>query len=334
LKPINWETLYRNNAPKLKGLCRRYVGDAAIADDLVQETFITAIDKADTYRNSGAIEGWIRKIAINKALQYLREQQHILSLDEVVHQAVNETIMEQSRNKIRAAIEQASFSAGELLTVIDHLPLHHKTVFNLYVMEGYSHNQIAQMLSISPGTSKSHLSRARKKTQDLLFVKAQEQQTVVQRRNLVWLMLLLWPSRPIDHIFRSGLKGFEMATITPTFIQSAAPLNALKWTATLAGKAVLYGSAATLVAATCWLATDNSKSESVPNNPQPAIVATLPDTTQNIAPDNFTVEIVEPVSEEQIQIKTEDSEPAKTEPIIIKKTIVIRDTIRLERPVE
>jgi RNA polymerase sigma factor (sigma-70 family) len=335
LKPINWETLYRNNAPKLKGLCRRYVGDAAIADDLVQETFITAIEKAGTLRSKGAIEGWIRKIAVNKALQYLRDQHSSLPLDEAVYQAVNETVMDQSRNKIRAAIEQASFSAGELLTVIDHLPLHHRTVFNLYVMEGYSHNQIAQMLSISPGTSKSHLSRARKKTQDLLFAKAQEQQTVVQRRNLAWLLLLLWPGRPVDHIFRHGLNDFEMATPTPVFIQNVAPINALKWTATLTGKAVIYGSAAALIAGTCWLALDKSKNELVPKIPQAAIVATLPDTTQNIAPDTFTVEALEPVSEEQIQQETIEPEQAtKPEPVIIKKTIVVRDTVRIEKPID
>jgi RNA polymerase sigma factor (sigma-70 family) len=335
LKPINWETLYRNNAPKLKGVCRRYVGNEAIADDLVQETFITAIEKAGTLRSYSAIEGWISKIAVNKALQYLREQQHVLSLEEAVYQPVNETVMEQSRNKIRAAIEQASFSAGELLKVIDHLPLHHRMVFNLYVMEGYSHNQIAQMLSISPGTSKSHLSRARKKAQDLLFAKAQEQQSVIQRRNLASLLLFLWPGRPVDFIFRRGLKGFGMAAPTPAFIQNAAPINALKWTATITGKAVIYGSAATLIAGTCWLALDKSNNEDVPNIPQAAIVATLPDTTQSIAPDTFMVEVIEPASDEQIQQERVEPEQAtKPEPVIIKKTIIIRDTVRIEKPVE
>lgn len=334
MKPINWETLYRNNAPKLKGICRRYVGNEAIAEDLVQETFITAIEKAGTLRNNSAIEGWIRKIAVNKALQYLRAQQHMLSLDEVVQRAEKETGMEQSRNKIRAAIEQASFSAGELLTVIDHLPLHHRTVFNLYVMEGYSHKQIAQMLSISPGTSKSHLSRARKKAKDLLFAKAQEQQPVLHRRNLAWLLLLLWPGRPVDHIFRRRFKRFEMATPTPAFIQYAAPVNALKWTATLVGKAVIYGSAAALIAGTCWLASDKSKNKLAPNIPQ-AVVSTLPDTTQSTIPDTFRVEVVEPVYEEQIQQETIEPERAtKPEPVIIKKTIVIRDTVRIEKPLK
>lgn len=334
MKPINWETLYRNNAPRLKGLCRRYVGDTDLADDLVQETFVTAIQKADTFRNSGAIEGWIRRIAINKALQYLREQHQVLSLDEVVQYAENETVMEQSRNKIRAAIEQVSFTAGELLTVIDHLPVHHKTVFNLYVMEGYSHQQIAQMLSISTGTSKSHLSRARKKAQELLYEKAHEQQHTVQHRNIAWLLLFLWPGRPVDHIFRRGLKGFEMAALTPAFIQNAAPLNALKWTATLAGKTVLYSSAATLIVGTCWLVSDNGRSDAMPSPLQPAIVAALPDSTQGFAPDTIIVEVVEPVSEVHIQEEIAEPEPTKTEPVIVKKTIVIRDTVRIEKPLE
>jgi len=335
LKPINWETLYRNNAPKLKGVCRRYVGDETVADDLVQETFVTAIQKADTIRNSGSIEGWIRKIAVNKALQYLRDYQHVLPLDEVVQQPVNETVMEQSSNRIRAAIEQASFTANELLTIIDHLPLHHRTVFNLYVMEGYSHQQIAQMLSISTGTSKSHLSRARKKAQDLLFAKAQEQQTVVQRRNLAWLLLFFWPGRPIDQIFRRGLKGFEIAAPTPAFIQNTAPISAIKWTATLAGKTVIYSSVITLIIGACWLASENSKIEAVSNIPNPEIVATLSDSTQSFVPDTLVVKVDKPVSEKQIhgEVVALKQEP-KPKPVIIKKTIVIRDTVRIEKPVE
>lgn len=335
MKPINWEILYCKNAPKLKGVCRRYIGDDAIADDLVQETFITAIEKAGTLRSFGAIEGWIRKIAVNKALQYLRDQQHVLSLDEVVYQPVNETVMEQSRNRIRAAIEQASFTASELLSVIDHLPLHHRTVFNLYVMEGYSHQQIAQMLSISTGTSKSHLSRARKKAQDLLFAKAQEQESVIQRHKIAWLLLFLWPDRPIDYIFKRGLKGFEMATPSPAFIKNAAPIDAFKWTTSFAGKAFVYGTAATLIAGTCWLAMEKSKHEFASNIPQAAIVATLPDTTQRVAHDTIGVEAVGSISGDQVHLEKKISEQVtKPEPVIIKKTIVIRDTVRIEKTVE
>ncbi|HKM92097.1 MAG TPA: RNA polymerase sigma factor [Prolixibacteraceae bacterium] len=330
MKPINWETLYQNNAPRLKGLCRRYVGDAAIAEDLVQETFITAIGKVDTFRNSGAIEGWIRKIAINKSLQYLREYHHLLSLDEVTLQPVNETVMEQSRNKIRAAIEQASFSAGELLSVIDYLPMHHKTVFNLYVMEGYSHQQIAEMLSISLGTSKSHLSRARKKAQELLYVKAQGQQPLIQRRNLSWLLLLLWPQRPIDHLFRKGLRGFEMATKPVAFLKHAPAINTTKWAATLAGKAVIYGSLATVIAGACWLASNQNNSQCQGTVNQPAMVLTVCDTLQSIKPDTLNIE----VTKNEITKELIKETPEKPAPIIIKKTIVIHDTIRIKRPLE
>lgn len=335
MKPIHWETLYRNNAPKLKGICRRYVGNDAIAEDLVHETFITAIEKANTLRNSRAIEGWIRKIAINKALLYLRQQKHTVPLDEAYQMPVNETDMKHSCNKIKASIEQASFTASELLTVIDRLPIHHRTVFNLYVMEGYSHKQIAQMLSISPGTSKSHLSRARKKAQKLLFTKAQEKHAVVQRRNFAWLLLLLWPGRPVDHIFRHGLKGFEMATPTPTFIQNAPPLNTLNRTAKLMGKSVIYGLTATLIAGTIWLISEKYYSRALPNNPKPTIISTLPDTIQSIETDTLTTKTTEPVSEEQVHSETAKPEQTpKAKPIIIKKTIVIRDTVRIEKTLE
>lgn len=333
LKTINWEKLYRENAPALKGLCRRYVGDESLAEDLLHETFITAINKADTFRNHGSIEGWIRKIALNKALLHLRQKQHAMWLDEKLDQTVHETTMEQARNKIRAAIEQASFTAGELLSVIDHLPLHHKTVFNLYVIEGYKHEQIAQMLSISVGTSKSHLSRARKKAQELLYVRALEQQSLIQRRNIAWFLLLLLPGRPVDRIFRRGLKGFEMSTAIPAFVQNATTQNAIKWTATLGGKAVLYGSAATLMAASSWLAFGKRENESVQTSPQPAVFSALPDTVKTNEPDTLSGGVLELLVEEATQEeKKEERKPANAEAVIIRKTIVIHDTIRIEKP--
>ena len=334
MKPIHWETLYRNNAPRLKGLCRRYVGDAAIADDLVQETFVTAIEKADTFRNSGAIEGWIRKIAINKALQYLREQHHSFSLDEVVYQPEKETVMEHSRNKIRAAIEQASFSADELLTVIDHLPVHHKMVFNLYVMEGYGHQQIAEMLSISPGTSKSHLSRARKKAQELLYTKTQEQRPIVQHRKFAWLLLWLRPGRPIDAIFKRGLKNLELATSMQVFVQSAAPLKAISWIAGIAGKTLIFSSTTAIIAGSIWLATTKDLNEPLQTIPQQTHdVAFVSDSIQSIRADSLKIVSIEPINEQQSNT-TIDQTPEKPNPVIIKKTIVIRDTISLEKTTE
>jgi RNA polymerase sigma factor (sigma-70 family) len=331
VKPIHWETLYRNNAPKLKALCRRYVGDAALADDLVQETFVTAIEKAGTFRNSGAIEGWIRKIAINKALQYLREQQHLLSLDEVNYQAVNEIVMEQSRNTIRAAIESASFSSGELLTVIDHLPVHHKMVFNLYVMEGYSHQQIAELLNISLGTSKSHLARARKKAQELLYTEAQEKQPLVQQHKLLWLLLWFRPGRPVDHIFRQGLKGFEMETSIPAFVQNTAPIKAISWATGMAGKALIYGTSTTIIAGSIWLATSKLKSDDLQtiNHEIPAFVFAA-DSAQNNQTDSLTIDITATEKEPLTETNT-NLTPSHVQPVIIKKTIVIRDTVRIEK---
>lgn len=170
-----WDVIYKNNASKLLGICRRYVKDEHQAEDLMHNSFITAINKVNTYSGKGAFEGWLRKIVINTALLYLRESKKMqFSENEAVEDQVNLYEDEAAEETQRKAIEEAGFNREELLEVVDLLPEHHKVVFNMYVIDGYTHNEIGQMLNISGGTSKSHLARARKKIQQLLFEKAQK----------------------------------------------------------------------------------------------------------------------------------------------------------------
>ncbi|MFY9310623.1 MAG: sigma-70 family RNA polymerase sigma factor [Bacteroidia bacterium] len=169
----NWDVIYKNNASKLLGICRRYVKDEQLAEDLMHNAFITAINKIKTYSGKGAFEGWLRKIVINTALLYLRESKKMLFSDnEPVEGHLDTTGENEEEETQRKTIENAGFSQQELLEVVELLPEHHKVVFNLYVIDGYTHNEIGEMLNISGGTSKSHLARARKKIQQLLFEKA------------------------------------------------------------------------------------------------------------------------------------------------------------------
>jgi RNA polymerase sigma factor (sigma-70 family) len=169
----NWDVIYKNNASKLLGVCRRYVRDEQLAEDLMHNAFITAINKINTYSGKGVFEGWLRKIVVNTVLLYLRDSKKMqFSENEPLENQVEVTLESDVEETQKKVIEEAGFSQQELLEVVDQLPLHHKTVFNLYVIDGYTHNEIGELLKISGGTSKSHLARARKKIQQLLFEKA------------------------------------------------------------------------------------------------------------------------------------------------------------------
>ena len=168
-----WDIIYKNNASKLLGICRRYVRDEQQAEDLMHNAFIAAINKIHTYSGTGAVEGWLRRLVINTALLYLRENKKMLFSDsEPVENQAAADEADGAEETQRKVVEEAGFSREELLEAVDILPEHHKVVFNLYVIDGYTHNEIGEILNISGGTSKSHLARARKKIQQLLFEKA------------------------------------------------------------------------------------------------------------------------------------------------------------------
>ncbi len=336
-KAIAWDKLYREQAPVLKGVCRRYVGDESLAEDLVQEAFVIAFDKMATFRSQGAIEGWIRKIAINNALQYLRNKQATVPIETLSTPIEQETAMEYSNNKIRFAIEKASFSTNELLEVIDHLPVHHKTVFNLYVIDGYSHKQIAQALSISQGTSKSHLARARKKAQELLYAKALEQPQKEIRRRYLPFMLLFMP-KPIDWIFRKGFANYQLQVGAPTSAFPSITVSGLKWGTTLAGK-ILIGGAVVIAGIVGYRAYDNQR-----ETPEKQSIQTL-----NAVPaDSIAAQMSEPLRLETANVQTNSSVPILNpdttkrtlqpqpvkKPVIIRKTIIVHDTLRLEKPAD
>jgi len=210
-----WDAAYRDNAPALLGVLRRYVKDMSVAQDLLHEVFITAIDKYDGYTGKGSFEGWLYRIAVNTALMHLRnEQNRQVDVDAVLSVIDDDDTDHEQADNVRASIEAAEFTGEELLSAIDRLPKHHKLVFNMYVMEDFSHKQIAAELHISPGTSKSHLARARKKIQQFLYEDAMNR-TKKRDRRRASAFLLLFPAKThyIDELYRDGLSDF---TISPT----------------------------------------------------------------------------------------------------------------------
>ena len=155
-----WSKQYKSHIGKMVGVCYRYVGDWQVAEDLAQDAFLKAMEKGSSYHAWGSFEGWLKKIAVNEALMYLRDQPETMVLDEGM--AVEEPLADEPQEV------KVDFSQEELLGFIQQLPVKQRTVFNLYAVEHWSHKQIAKELDISVANSKVLLYRARAELQGML----------------------------------------------------------------------------------------------------------------------------------------------------------------------
>lgn len=144
--------LYDRLAPKMFAVCLRYMGDRDSAEDILQDGFVTLFSKIDSYSGEGSFEGWARKIFVNTALMSLRKND-ILKQSEDIEAAWGLSAPDAS------ALQRVSYR--ELLQLVAKLPPGFRTVFNMYVIEGYSHKEIGDALGISENTSRSQLMRAR-----------------------------------------------------------------------------------------------------------------------------------------------------------------------------
>ena len=141
--------IYKLYASKLFSLCLKYSKNYVEAEDNLQDTFVTIFNKVGQYNKKGSFEGWMKRIAINTALQRYRSA------------GVFDIINEDAIEDVVVEIDDDDISLDYLLQIIQELPDRYRLAFNLYVMDGYSHKEIAAMLDISQGTSKSNLARAR-----------------------------------------------------------------------------------------------------------------------------------------------------------------------------
>ncbi|MFC0603363.1 RNA polymerase sigma factor [Winogradskyella pulchriflava] len=142
--------LYKQYASKLFSLCLKYSKNYAEAEDNLHDAFITVFSKIDQYNNKGSFEGWLKRIAINTSLQRYRDNVGVYDI-------VNEGNIED----VSVDINDEDLSIDFLLKIIQELPDRYRLVFNLYVLDGYSHVEISELINISTGTSKSNLARAR-----------------------------------------------------------------------------------------------------------------------------------------------------------------------------
>jgi len=152
-KPRAQKKLFEQYASVMLSVCVRYVPDRETARDILQDGFIKIYSKINTYSGEGSFAGWIRRIFVTTALEYLRQNDALrqsASIEEYYNTIVDEK--ETVLDKI---------SADDLMDCISKLPNGYRTIFNLYAIEGYSHSEIAEMIGISESTSRSQYMRAR-----------------------------------------------------------------------------------------------------------------------------------------------------------------------------
>lgn len=151
--------LYRMFAPKLFVVSLRYSRDETEAEDTLHEAFINIYSKINQYSGKGSFEGWIKKIVVNIALEKYRNRYRMQTVEDITTYDTR-TVNDDAYDAMNEA---------QLLELIQQLPPRYKMVFNMYAIDGYSHKEIAGIMGIDEGTSKSNLSRARKILQNKIF---------------------------------------------------------------------------------------------------------------------------------------------------------------------
>jgi len=211
-----WKKAYQSNIGKLIGICYRYTRNYQLSEDLTHDAFLKAIDKFGTFEGRGKFEAWLRRIVVNHTLQYLRDQKKDFSLDDMMPGLEPTDSIEENIHPIISM----RFTTAELIETIEQLPDHHRLVFNLYVLEDFTHAQIGEELGISEGTSKSHLARARKKLRQLLTQTVEENRNEKEHKKA----LVLLPGRDadenMDQMFRECFDDFLIPPQNPSSLES------------------------------------------------------------------------------------------------------------------
>lgn len=165
--------LYSRYASLLYAICLRYLKNTDDAKDALQDCFVKVYDKISSFNNEGSFDGWIKRLAVNNCLMVLREKKKAVFVDEIYIPVVFEEEDE----------DGYEVDKQTLFNMIQELSDGYRTVFNLYVIDGFSHKEIAEKMGINEGTSKSQLARAKKILRDKITVLQNEQEK--QHRRVV-----------------------------------------------------------------------------------------------------------------------------------------------------
>ncbi len=165
------EELYRRFSPRMYAVCLRYAGSAEEAEDILQEGFIKVFKKMESYRGDGSFEGWIRRIFVNTAIEHFRRKRYL--------QPVTEKEENTLEGNYLSVLDE--LAERDILALVQQLSPGYRTVFNMYVVEGYTHKEIGDIMGISEGTSKSQLSRAKVILQEMVKKFLEEKRIKEQR---------------------------------------------------------------------------------------------------------------------------------------------------------
>lgn len=149
--------IYQKFSPKLLSICRQYVADEFAAEDLLVTTFLKIFNNLAKYEHKGPFEAWIRRITVNECISYIRANKKV-------------RYTEPGDNLVAEHKTDGKLLTDDIQGMIDALPEGCKMVFNLYAVEGYKHQEIATMLNINEGTSKSQLAYARRLLQEMIII--------------------------------------------------------------------------------------------------------------------------------------------------------------------
>ncbi|HMP29302.1 MAG TPA: sigma-70 family RNA polymerase sigma factor [Saprospiraceae bacterium] len=155
--PLSQKHLYERYNSILFGICRRYIANTQEAEDVFVEGFTKIFQKIDQYEGNGSFEGWMKKIMVNEALMFIRS-------NKIKFEDIN-IIQIEAKDDFHI---ESDLEVREILALMDEMPDGYRTIFNLYVVEDYKHQEIADLLGISINTSKSQLIFAKKKMAQLL----------------------------------------------------------------------------------------------------------------------------------------------------------------------
>jgi len=344
------------------GICRRYIQDIYTAEDIVQDSFITAIQKNSQLNDEKALLAWLKKIVVNNALQHIRKH----SKDSFV--ATEPLEIPDPYSEMDHALSEEKnifiydFTREELLSSIDSLPSHHKSVFNLYFMEKHSHAEISGLLGITVNTSKSHLLRAKKSVQQYLLNNVLQQHTPKKKTAQLLVIFglggLLW-AQTFQHAFGdfkiSPSKKLDIPSdIAPKISISSSSNGSLK------KKVIITGTLLVMVATTVFLSrpgnvfftmpgASNETPEKIKDDPTPETgTAADPESLQN--PMKMPVKEATPQNPGQNntlktemtgekfknrqnlqKILSEDSLTEVPQKVMVVKKIIKRDTIFVEK---
>jgi len=144
--------LYDTYSRRFMAICLRYLKDQEQSEDVMIQSFMKIFEKLSQFQGKGSFEGWMKRIVVTQALMALRSNRHLtLSVS-----------LEEATDNLESTAELTQLEAAELMDLVQSLPLGYRTVFNLFAIEGYSHKEIAEMLGIDEGTSRSQFAKARK----------------------------------------------------------------------------------------------------------------------------------------------------------------------------